>query len=74
MGYKIKVEGYSSLYRDSNSNAIINSSKSEYETYMARTRARQSQADEIKSACREINSLKNELHEIKQLLKKIGTN
>ena len=31
-------------------------------------KARKSQADQIKSACREINSIKNELREIKDLV------
>ena len=35
---------------------------------MARRESRKSQADQIKSACREINTLKTELKEIKNLI------
>ena len=38
---RIKVEGYSSLVRDINSNGIVNTNVSEYQTYMKRVRARE---------------------------------
>ena len=68
---KIKVEGYGSLVRDTNSNAIVNSSTSEYKIYMAKYRAREQQSDELRNACKEINSLKSELREIKSLIVKV---
>ena len=70
---KLKVEGYGSLVRDTNSNAIVNSSKSEYKIYMAKYRAREQQSDELRNACKEINNLKAELREIKTLIiEKLG--
>ena len=68
---KIRVEGHESLIRDTVSNAVINSSTSEYTIYMARHKARNKQSDELRTACKEINSLKAELREIKELLKGI---
>ena len=68
---KLKVEGYGSLVRDTNSNAIINSSISEYKIYMAKYRAREQQSDELRNACKEINNLKAELREIKSLITKV---
>ena len=68
---KIRVEGHESLIRDTVSNAVINSSTSEYTIYMARHRARNKQSDEFRTACKEINSLKAELREIKDLIKKV---
>ena len=68
---RLKVEGYGSLVRDTNSNAIVNSSTSEYKIYMAKYRAREQQSDELRNACKEINTLKAELREIKNLLKKV---
>ena len=65
----IKVQGYESLVRDVKSNAIVNTNKSEYEIYMARIKARNKQGDEIRSAVKEINNLKAELREIKDLIK-----
>ena len=70
---KLRVEGYGDIIRDTNSNAIVNSSTSEYKIYMAKYRAREQQSDELRNACKEINSLKAELREIKTLIiEKLG--
>ena len=68
---KLRVEGHDSLVRDTVTNAVINSSTSEYKIYMARHRAREQQSDELRNACKEINTLKAELREIKDLVKKV---
>ena len=68
---KLKVQGYESLVRDTNSNAIINTNKTEYELYMNRIQSREKQSDEIRNAVKEINILKTELLEIKNLLKEV---
>jgi len=68
---KVKVQGYSSLVRDTNSNAIVNTSSSEYTLYMQRHKMRNHQGDEIRTAVKEINTLKTELKEIKKLIKEI---
>ena len=67
----VKVEGHTSLVRDSSSNAIVNTNVSEYQIYMKRIRERNKQSDELRTACKEINNLKSELREIKNLLKEI---
>ena len=70
---KLKVDGYDNLVRDTSSNAVINSSTSEYRIYMARHRARNKQSDELRNACKEINNVKAELREIKTLIiEKLG--
>ena len=66
---KLKVEGHDSLVRDVRSKAIINTNTAEYTLYMSRVRAREKQGDEIRSAVKEINNLKAELREIKDLIK-----
>tara|TARA_Y100001937_G_scaffold4432_1_gene5783 strand:- start:715 stop:936 length:222 start_codon:yes stop_codon:yes gene_type:complete len=68
---KLKVDGYDNLVRDTSSNAVINSSTSEYRIYMAKYRAREQQSDELRNACKEINTLKAELREIKSLITKV---
>jgi hypothetical protein len=67
----IKVEGHTTLVRDTSSNAVINSSSSDYMIYMARHKARNKQGDDLRTACKEINNLKAELREIKELLKEV---
>jgi hypothetical protein len=68
---KLKVQGYDSLVRDTKSNAIINTNKKEYELYMNRIKSREKQSDEIRNAVKQINTLKTELQEIKNLLKEV---
>lgn len=61
---KVQVEGNSDLYRDLNNGAVVNSNRDEYEKYMRAKRQRNVMSNEI-------NNLKHELDEIKQLLKKL---
>jgi len=68
---KLKVQGHDSLIRDTRSSAIINTNVTEYQLYMKRLQARQSNSDQIQDACREINSLKQEMFEIKKLIKEL---
>jgi len=71
MSYRLKVNGHNNLARDTRSNAIINTNVSEYQIYMQRVKTRETQSDQIRSAVKEINTLKAELREIKSLLKKV---
>mgnify|MGYP001544742960 CR=1 FL=1 len=66
---RLKVHGYESLVRDTRSNGIVNTNTTEYQMYMSRVRAREKQGDEIRNAVKEINNLKAELREIKDLIK-----
>ncbi len=65
----LKVEGFESLVRDVNTKAIINTNRSEYNNYMKRVKARESNSDTIRGLCKEINTLKRELFDIKKELK-----
>ena len=68
---RLKVEGYTSLVRDVNSNGIVNTNVSEYQTYMKRIKMRNEHGDQIRSAVKEINTLKKELRVIKGLIKEL---
>ena len=65
-----KVTGYSHLVKRE-TGGVINNDKNAYTLYMKRTKAKQRQNDELRGALREINSLKSELKEIKELLIKV---
>ena len=67
----LKVDGHEHLVRDMNSKAIINTSRSAYIAAVTRSRSVQKQKDELRDATREINILKSEMHEIKNLLVKL---
>ena len=66
----LKVEGHEDLIRDVKTNAIIRTSN-EYAVYMKRTRDREENADRLRGMCSEINNLKKELREIKDLIKEV---
>jgi hypothetical protein len=66
----IKVEGYSDLVRNVETNAIVKRS-SEYAIYMKRFRDREVSGDKFRVMCTEINNLKKDLREIKDLIKKV---
>ena len=68
----LKVEGHSNLIKETRTKAIINTNTSEYNIYMARIKQRNEQSDKIRSAVKEINNLKAELREIKELIKGIA--
>ena len=72
--HHIPVEGHVDLVRDSNSHAIINRNSGAYEKAKMRAAAAQAQRDEIRNTTREINHLKSEMHEIKNLLKELVGN
>ena len=66
-----KVEDHPDLLRDKHSGAIINSDTNAYNRAVARAQAAQRQRDELRDATREINNLKCEMHEIRNLLQQI---
>ena len=68
---RMKVDGHQNLVRDSRSNAIVNTSVTEYQVYMKRIKAREEHGDQIRNAVKEINTLKAELREIKGLIKEL---
>ena len=69
MSEYIQVDGHKDLVRDNRSSAIINRNRSAYEIARKSAADAQKQRDEIRSATREINTLKCEMHEIKDMLK-----
>ena len=67
----VKVKGHTHLVRDLKSQAIINTDSNAYARYMARKAKQSRKDDEMREVVREVNSLKGEMREIKNLLKGI---
>jgi len=67
----IKVKGHTHLVRDLKSQAIINTDSDAYARYMARKAKQAKKDDEIREVVREVNEIKSEMFEIKDLLKKV---
>ena len=64
----IEVEGNKNLAREISSHAIINRNRGAYELAKKRAADSQRQRDEIRNTTRDINTLKSEMYEIKNLL------
>ena len=67
----VKVKGHTHLVRDLKSQAIINTDSDAYARYMARKVKQSKKDDEMRDVVREVNSLKTEMREIKDLLVEI---
>ena len=67
----IKIENFENLVKDTRTNAIVNTSKSEFQLYLRQRQERNKNGDKLRNACKEINNLKSELREIKSLLVKV---
>jgi hypothetical protein len=64
----IEVENNKNLSREISSHAIINRNRGAYDLAIKRAKDAQEQRDELRDTTREINILKCEMHEIKNLL------
>ena len=67
----VKVKGHTHLVRDLKSQAIVNTDSDAYARYMARKVKQSKKDDEMRDVVREVNSLKTEMREIKDLLVEI---
>ena len=63
-----KVKGHAHLVRDLKSQAIVNTDSDAYARYMSRKRKQKEQNDEIRGVIRDVNELRTEMREIKDLL------
>jgi len=62
------VETDRNLIRDLNSNAIVNKNKSEYDQFLKISEQKYKEKKEFENLKHEVNSIKNDLSEIKSLL------
>ena len=64
-----RVEGHAHLVRDLKTQAIVNTDSDAYARYMTRKAKQAEKEDELRNVVREINTIKAEMFEIKNLLK-----
>jgi hypothetical protein len=65
------VEGHSNLLRDPNNDAIVNVDILGYEKYIAQREAKNKKNQKVKSIEQEVASMKEDINEIKNLLKEL---
>lgn len=64
----VNIQNKDGLVRDMSSGAVLNTNKTDYENYLARKRQSELAKEQASKQVEEINNLKNELSEIKQML------
>jgi len=70
----IKVKNHEDLVRDTRSNAIINQNKSAYDNYIENYKHTYTEKQRINSLERDLSDVKNDINEIKTLLKFLAQN
>ena len=68
----MKVEGHNNLIRDEHSNAILNTDSSEYNNYISLRAKRRQGSERIDNMEDDLKSLKDDINEIKTLLKALS--
>ena len=68
----MKVEGHNNLVRDDNTNAILNTDSSEYNNYIKRRAQRKQGSDRIDNMENDLKNLKDDINEIKTLLRALS--
>jgi hypothetical protein len=66
-----KVENYPNLLRDLNTNAIINVDKKSLNTYTRTKKNKEIEKNKLEKLQIEVNEIKNDISEIKYLLKNL---
>lgn len=67
----LKVENENSLVRDMTSHAIINTNQSDYEKFLSLSKKKAQEKQEYNDLKSDVKSLKDDMSEIKSLLKSI---
>ncbi len=67
-----KVDGHSSLIRDENTNAILNTNSAEYNNYLSLRAKKRHGSERIDNMENDLKSLKDDINEIKTLLKALS--
>ena len=68
----MKVEGHNNLVRENDSNAIVNTDLSEYNNYLSLRSTRKQKSERIDNMENDLKSLKDDINEIKTLLRTLS--
>ena len=68
------VKGHPNLMRDPRTNAVVSVDSNEYQQYVARRESKKKEGEKSSSIENDLANLKNEMNEIKSLLKELVSN
>lgn len=69
---KIKIKDEFNLFRDSSTNAIVNTDMQSYNNYLTSKKVKEEESKKIENIENEIVNVKNDLNEIKELLRNLS--
>ena len=69
---KIKIKDEFNLFRDSSTNAIVNTDMQSYNNYLSSKKIKEEESKKIENIENEITSIKGDLNEIKDLLRNLS--
>jgi len=69
---KIKIKDEFNLFRDSSTNAIVNTDMQSYNNYLTSKKIKEEESKKIQNIENEITSIKGDLSEIKDLLRNLS--
>ena len=67
----IRVKDNENLIKNTKSNFIVNTNKSEYDEYVTRRKLKKSEKNKVDNLERDISTLRDEITEIKDLLRSL---
>ena len=67
----VKVKDHDHLIRNTKSNCILNTNKAEYDEYITRRKLKKSEKNKVENLERDLSTLRNEITEIKDLLRSL---
>lgn len=67
----LKVEGHTHLYRDPNTNSIVNKNTTQYREYISRKEMKSEEIQKIQKLESDFVNMKGDLDEIKALLRSL---
>ena len=67
----LKIKGHDNLLRDPNTNSIVNTNMAEYQEYIMRKKSKDEENQKIQTLESDVASMKDDLDEIKTLLRRL---
>lgn len=68
---KLQVKGHANLFRDTSSNAILNTDMNAYKNYMESKKIKEKESQRMNDIESDLNSLKSDMNEIKTMLRSL---
>lgn len=66
-----KIEGHPNLIRNLETNSINNTNSEEYLRYLSTTKIKQNEKDKVEVLERDLNDIKEEINQVKEMLQKL---